>query len=192
LDQRDIFKPLIGDQTIKGAKSKPGEVNGWSYIGSVSVDNVPFALLQKSGTGDSGYYRVGETLEGMKIQSILPNQIVLGEQNQPPIQLPITSGVASSASSSQRSGNARNQPGGQTQNAANGNGVVASNDPNAPQGGPAAASANEAQYNNGGPQNFRNFGGGGFPGGGFRGGGRFGGGQGGGRRRGGFQRGGGG
>jgi len=120
LTRRDLFKPLVSDQTrkiasdsrnasllpagIEGLKALPpagvpAAITGWSYIGSATVDSVPFALVQNG--DDFGYYRVGESLNGYPIREIRSDALVLEGAGVEPIRLPKTSGLPPSISGAQ-------------------------------------------------------------------------------------------
>jgi hypothetical protein len=201
LMRRDLFKPLITTATggsfaglapakIEGLGALPkaklaGPLGGWSYIGSVSIDGEAFALLQEASSGNSGYYKVGETVNGLPIQSIQSGEIVLGQTGQPPVRLAKTSGAVTNAAPS------RSNAPGNAQIAQNGSA------PNPADGAAAATgdAANQASANTpdnsqqanfgrrrGGRGGFNRGGGGGFNRGGFnRGGFNRGGGNGGGQ-----------
>ena len=135
LMRRNLFTPLIKDEVRRGSNlptpantrmdpllpagvggltaqprpaPKPAVINGWSYIGSVTVDGAPFALVQKSGSGDYGYYRIGESLEGLLIQEIRPEGLVLANAGGSTVTLTKTSGAPQPAANAQanNSGNA--------------------------------------------------------------------------------------
>ncbi|MBW3624971.1 MAG: hypothetical protein KY468_16355 [Armatimonadetes bacterium] len=125
----------------------PSGVEGWKYIGSVTVDGETFALLQKTSTGDTGYYRVGEKLGNGIIQSISRDTLVVAAGGEP-IRLPKTSGApattAAGAPSRQVARSGQNQ---QNQGVASGNtdtsGDAAAETRNSVEAAPAEPGASE-------------------------------------------------
>jgi hypothetical protein len=117
---RPLFKPLVTGEVKrnsfgataprpKGFPLLPAGVGGWnlkahapskiakslekwSYIGTVSVDNTAYALVQ-SDTGDYGYYHQGESLGPAMIEAVYPDSLVLASAEGETIHLPKTSGA---------------------------------------------------------------------------------------------------
>lgn len=90
----DPLPPL----TLRDAQglSRPNaslSMGGWEYIGSVTVDNVPFALMLNTKTGDTGYYRAGEAFGNGVIRAIGMNDLVLSAPGGETLRIPKTSGA---------------------------------------------------------------------------------------------------
>jgi hypothetical protein len=112
LMHRDIFRPLMAENARFGSSGAavvpellPAPVggldlvkdaspmSGWKFIGSATVGSKSYALLQNAETGGSGYYKVGESVNGCDIQVIRPDMMILGAPGQPEIRLMKCSGV---------------------------------------------------------------------------------------------------
>ncbi len=169
--------PIDGMEIQAAPQSAESQaLSKWSYIGTVSVDGLAFALVQTD-TGDYGYYRSGEALAGGVLKSVYPDRLIVVASNGEAIPMPKTSGAppAPAPGASRRGGNNSNNPN-------NGNNAQAANNAQAPAqdvNGSINDNQNNAnnanQNNNNGRGNRRNRGNrggnGGFPGGGFPNGG---------------------
>jgi hypothetical protein len=116
LMSRPLFRPLVVSGTAPLSPSRSAKVavappsassslSGWSYIGMAQVDGVPIALAEN---GDFyGYYRVGEALGGVPIQSIRDDALILKSPGGQSVRLPLTDGAAQNMASRAASGASR-------------------------------------------------------------------------------------
>lgn len=72
--------PLGGDLKVVPSnsqstnKSKPSP---YRYTGYVVIEGIPYALIEETKEGQSGYYRIGDNFGDFRINKILPERIVL-------------------------------------------------------------------------------------------------------------------